>query len=410
MTTTIPLLHDNHNHVSLYAAFSSCIDISRLAPDQAMLLLRGLPEDRLSVVRGWKSFELPMTRSTLASLPPVLLVNFSLHGFAVSDAGIPFVTQAVPGVADKRDDQAWCEANVPAIFGAYCGLAGIDEQKLVSYIDALVPLGIGSSDEMTVPTLEALDRCVASAYSRRLKLWAAPALYDKLDMARRKQVSGIKLFLDGAIGARSAAIAGPWTGDGKAMFTYTDAELDERLAEVSGWGTGISMHAIGELAIGQALSGLENAVRNGARFATIRLEHVQFIDAAQARRARNLGVVLSMQPNFTSDSVDYADRLTQPYLARNNPFRMLIDEIGFEPGRDLIFGSDGMPDGIAYPATQSLFPPFASQRLSLGELVAGYGPSRGISGTVTLDIDEAARRVTVVAVEPDRPAPRTPSP
>lgn len=399
MITTIPLLHDNHNHVSLYAAFSSCVDISRLGPEEAWSLLRNLPGERLSVVRGWKSYELPLAAEALASLPPLLLINFSLHGFAVSDAGLPFVERAVPQVAANRNDQAWCEAHVPSIFAAYCGLAGIDEGKLVSYIDAMVPLGIGSSDEMTVPTIGALDRCIGSAYAERLKLWVAPELYEKADEARRGAVAGVKLFLDGAIGARSAAIHGPWTGAGAAMFTYTDAELLEMLEKIGAWITGVAMHAIGERAIEQALDALEKAIARGARFTLIRLEHLQFIDREQARRAKQLGAVLSMQPNFSSDSRDYADRLPETYLRRNNPFRMLIDEAGFQPGLDLIFGSDGMPDGIAYAATASLFPVFPGQRLSLDELVEGYGPARGVSGTVTLEIDEDAGSVAVIAVD-----------
>ena len=192
------------------------------------------------------------------------------------------------------------------------------------------------------------------------------------------------------------------------MFTYTDSELAVLLDEAGAWETGVSMHAIGELAIEQALNALEGAMKRGYRFSPMRLEHVQLISAAQADRAKKLGATLSMQPNFTSDSHDYADRLAASYLEGNNPFRMLIDDAGFKPGTDLIFGSDGMPDGIAYAATQSLFPVFPSQGLTLDELVAGYGPARGVSGAVALNIDETARRVTVesVTLQPD-PAPRT---
>ncbi len=347
-----------------------------------------------------------MTRDALASLPPLLLINFSLHGFAVSDSGLQYVEQTVPQVAEHRNNQAWCEAHVPAIFAAYCDLTGIDEGKLVSYIDAMVPLGIGSSDEMTVPTMEALDRCVASSYTERLGLWIAPELYRKVDKPRRKAVVGTKLYLDGAIGARSAAIRGPWIGAGTAMFTYTDTALCGLLDEIGSWDTGVAMHAIGEMAIEQALTALEKAVANGARFKLIRLEHLQFIDEHQARRAKRLGAVLSMQPNFSSDSRDYKDRLPESYLRRNNPFRMLIDEAGFEPGRDLIFGSDGMPDGIAYAATESLFPAYPAQRLSLDELIAGYGPARGVSGAVTLEIDEDNGRAVVIATKFDSQSPR----
>lgn len=51
---------------------------------------------------------------------------------------------------------------------------------------------------------------------------------------------------------------------------------------------------------------------------------------------------------------------------------LISDEAGFIPGKDLIFGSDGMPHG-AYTALKSaFFPPVENQKLSLDEFVAGY--------------------------------------
>ncbi len=393
---SIPLLHDNHNHASLYSALSVCPDLSVLPPNEAMKLLENLPRDRLTVAKGWRTNELPLSNAELSRLPPVLLINFSLHGFAVSDAGVPYLERAVPEVAGRRADQAWCEANLPAIFAAYCELSPVTATAFLSYIDTLVPLGIGSSDEMTVTSAAVLDVLRAGRCADRVRSWVSPTLYRSLNADQRSAVSGIKLFLDGAIGARSAAIAGPWIGSGRPLFTYSDAELAVLLSEISSWGASVSLHAIGELAIEQGLSAIEAASPSGGAFPTVRLEHAQFIGRSQADRAKRLGAVLSMQPNFSSDSRDYADRLPPPYREANNPFRMLIDEGGFIPGRDLIFGSDGMPTGIASAATEALFPPFESQRLSIGELIAGYGAARGISGRTELEIDEASRRVRVI--------------
>ncbi len=398
MRRTIPLLHDNHNHVSLYAALASCVDISTAGPDASLAVLYRLPHDRLTVVRGWRTNVLPLSRDDLSWLPPVMLINFSLHGFSVSDAGRPYMEAMAPDLLAHAADQRWCEAHVPETFAGWCSLIHFDMANLGSVQDALRSLGIGSSDDMAVPTAKALSGCIHSSYGDRISYWVAPEMYTALDNETRNRVSGIKLFLDGAIGSRSAAISGSWIGAGGSMFTYTDDRLYERILECGSYGTGLSMHAIGDLAIEQALTALERARRDGARFSTVRLEHAQFIDEPQARRAKSLGLVLSMQPNFSSDTVDYADRLSTSFLARNNPFRMLIDDAGFTPGVDMIFGSDGMPDGIAYAATVSLFPASPTQRLSIDELVAGYGPAHGIKGQVTLDIDGTARRVSVVDV------------
>jgi len=392
----IPLLHDNHHHVSLYAALSSCVDLSTMGAQAARSLLFSQPADRLTILRGWKTNELQLSADDLANLPPVMLINFSLHGFVLSDAARPYLEAAQPELLTHADDQKWCEAHVPESFSAWCGLTGFDAGRLYAIHRVLRGRGIGSSDDLVVPTGEIVSACIHSSYSDRIACWVAPELYSRLDKATQERVAGIKLFLDGAIGARSAAIAGPWIGPGAPMFTYTNDRLYERLLECGSYGTGLAVHAIGELAIQQALDALERAQSDGARFRLVRLEHVQFIDATQARRARDMGVVLSMQPNFSSDTVDYADRLPSSYLERNNPFRMLIDDVGFVPGVDLIFGSDGMPDGIAYAATVSIFPASQGQRLSIDELVAGYGPAHGVHGSTTIRIDDRAKRVTVV--------------
>jgi hypothetical protein len=75
---------------------------------------------------------------------------------------------------------------------------------------------------------------------------------------------------------------------------------------------------------------------------------------------------------------------------------MLIDRVGFRPGHDLIFGSDGMPHGPTYAAQWSLFPPFAGQRLSLEELLEGYGAAPGDHPRQELAVDAATREVRLV--------------
>lgn len=398
-SVTIPLLHDHHNHVSLYSALWTCPDISTMRPEEARSFLAALPSDRLSLVRGWKTNELPVGRTELEKFPPVLLINFSLHGFAVSDAGIPYLERLVPKFAAHREDSVWCESNVAALFSAYCDLTGVSASKLSAYMDALVSLGMGSADDMAVASVAALDAACSPLLAHRVTPYVSPALYRSLDNDRRDACAGIKLFLDGAIGSRSAAVKGPWIGKGAAFFVYRDEELTAQLAEIADWGKSVALHAIGDLAVEQAIRSLETLKSRHVALPSVRLEHVQLMTLTQAFRLKSLGVTLSMQPNFSSDSRDYADRLPRTYLEANNPFRAVIDEVGFVPGKDLVFGSDGMPNGIAYAATEALFPDYPGQHLSLDELVAGYGPARGVSGRVTLDIDEEGRRVTVAKVE-----------
>lgn len=371
----LPLLHDHHSHTSLYAALEGCPSLLGLGKAEALSLLLSQSRDSLGLVKGWRTDLLPLGAGELAGLPPLLIVNFSLHGYALTPAALPFVGELWPEFAERHADPAWGESHLPELFGFYGRLAGLTPAKLKTHMEGLEALGIGSIEDMTTAGSEALAVIAASPYSRRVLSWATPSVYEGLSEAERRGIQGIKLFLDGSLGARSAAIGRPFLGGGKGILVYKEEELESLLSRLAAYKTGLSLHAIGGLAIDQALLVLERLARNGLSFSRIRLEHVQFIDRSQALRARGLGIVLSMQPNFNTDSVDYLDRLPPELAAANDPFRMLIDEAGFRPGQDLVFGSDGMPHGPGLALEACLSPPAPGQRLSLEEFIAGYGPA-----------------------------------
>ena len=150
------------------------------------------------------------------------LLQFSLHGCALSDAALPIGSGLVPDLGVNKDEPDWREANVPRLFDAYCGLSGLDGAKLASFLDGLKPLGIGSSEDMTLPNAQAARAILDAGLKERIAFWAAPGVYRTLDAECRAACSGVKLFLDGSIGARTAAIRGPWLGGGAGILTYSE--------------------------------------------------------------------------------------------------------------------------------------------------------------------------------------------
>jgi len=393
----LALVHDHHSHPSLYASFEGLPSLSGLSKPEAVALLGGLPRDRLSVVVGWRTDRFGLGREDLLSLPPVLVINASLHGFAASGDAWRFLAEAWPELAEASGTPAWSERHLPELFGFYESLAGRDPAKLGAFMARMEAMGIGSLDDMTVSCDESFDLIASSPYAGRIRGWASLAAYRRLSPASRARCEGIKIFLDGSLGARSAALDAPFSDGESGSLLYGDGELEGILAEIASYGERLSAHAIGHLAVEQALGRLESLRGDGVELSSPRLEHVQFINLGQARRCKDLGIVLSMQPNFNYDSIDYSDRLSPRHRGENDPFRMLVDEAGFVPGEDLVFGSDGMPHGPAAALTQSLFPAFESQRLSAEELEAGYGPAIGaVVGEAIYEVSREERRVTVV--------------
>lgn len=404
-TIELPPLHDHHSHVSLYTALEGLPDLSSLDAREARELLFAQGRDKLGIVKGWKSERLPLDAEMVASLPPLVIVNFSLHGFVLTQSARPYIAGLWPEFLERQGDEAWAERALPELFAFYCRLGGFGQEKLAAFMSRMEKLGIIFIEDMASPGTAALDLIAASPYADRIRSWIPASIYLSLCKEDRGRAAGVKLFLDGSIGARSAAIDRPYIGGGQGRLIYSAAELEELLARLHeglpSKPPALAIHAIGHRSIEQAISVLESCGRKGLAFPLVRLEHVQFISLRQARRARELGLVLSMQPNFNSDSVDYGDRLPPELLAENDPFRMLIDEAGFVPGKDLVFGSDGMPHGPEYALQWGLYPAFPGQRLELDEFVAAYsggGWQRGKNEPAffhpaRLSIDETRCRV-----------------
>jgi hypothetical protein len=379
-----PFLHDHHSHVSLYASFEGLPDLAGLDVPAAMRLLGDLPRGKLSLVKGWRTDRLPLgpghATMSLDGYPPVIVVNASLHGYAYSPAALPFLHEMWPEFAENAADPAWGERNLPRLFVFYGKVAGLDMAKLTIFMEKMETLGLGSLEDMTLAGEEALAVIAGSRFARRIVSWATPEVYCGLSPASRSACVGVKIFLDGSLGARSAALDAPYLDGSEGAMLYSDRHLTRLLAELAAYRVGLSAHAIGHQAISQMLRCLEALASDKVAFPSVRLEHAQFIDEEQARRCKENGIVLSMQPNFNTDSGDYADRLILRHRAENDPFRMLIDKAGFIPGHDLVFGSDGMPHGPEYALRCCLFPDFEGQCLSIEEFEAGYGPAFGIEG------------------------------
>jgi hypothetical protein len=394
----LALLHDHHSHATLYAAFEGIPDIGGLDKPSALELISRLPREKLSVVKEWRTERLSLGAAELEEMPPAVIVNASLHGFAATPSAAGPIASLWPELAESSGDPAWGERHLPELFAFYERVAGLDGAKLEAFMSRMEEIGLGSLEDMTVSSDESLDLIAGSPYAQRIRAWASISAYRRLSARSRAACAGIKIFLDGSLGAGTAALDAPFLDGREGLLLYGEAELETLLAEIASYGANLSVHAIGRRAIEEAIQCLEDLRRDGVEFDAPRIEHAQFISRLQAKRCKNLGVVLSMQPNFNYDSIDYADRLEPRHRAENDPFRMLIDELGFVPGRDLIFGSDGMPHGPEHALTQSLFPASESQRMSPEELEAGYGKALGVEGQRRrYRIGEAERKVERVA-------------
>jgi len=126
----------------------------------------------------------------------------------------------------------------------------------------------------------------------------------------------VKIFEDGVIEARTAALLAPYLDrHGDAGQPIYDATALDRLAvELDRAGFQIHVHAIGDRAVRMTLDAFARAgAQNGAKDARHTITHLQLIDPADIPRFRALGVVANFEPLWANGS-EYLTTLAEPAL------------------------------------------------------------------------------------------------
>ncbi len=134
-------------------------------------------------------------------------------------------------------------------------------------------------------------------------------------------VVGLKLALDGSLGARTAWLNAPYSdrpGErGLALWTAEEVEAAADLAAAKK--VDLALHAIGDRALGLALDVLE---RRGGPF---RIEHASVAPPALRERLRRAGCRVVVQPRFVESDTWIPERLGPGRAPWAYPIRALLD-------------------------------------------------------------------------------------
>lgn len=149
-----------------------------------------------------------------------------------------------------------------------------------------------------------------------LMIPAPSALADSLLAARdmnrvlspRLRITHLKLFADGTLGSRGAALTHPYADDPAThgVPRMTAEEITGLALRAVDRGLGVAIHAIGDEAVKRALDACEAVLarRPGLDPTRLRIEHFSYAREEDFGRAVRLGVVLSIQSNFNSTVTD----------------------------------------------------------------------------------------------------------
>lgn len=149
------------------------------------------------------------------------------------------------------------------------------------------------------------------------------------------RVGGVKMFLDGALGSRTALLREPYVGsEDRGVATLAPADFRDAVRRAAEAGLAATVHAIGDAAVARALETLASVPPPPAM--PHRIEHLQLCPPELWKRVGSSGVVASVQPVHLRTDVDAAERHWGHARSRGAyPFAALLGA-----GTTLAFGSD----------------------------------------------------------------------
>jgi len=372
----LPGLIDAHFHLQYYSHNLKKIDLFEISKRECLSRvakrMESTPAGKWLLGHGWNQihfsgdFPTAADLDTIAPNHPVYLTAASLHASwcnsaALKEAGITSQTPDPPNGKFGRDENG--DPNGMLFEAAMKSVSdniperSIQENKsaILDAIPDLWKLGLtGLHDFDRFPSYDALKELESE---RKLGLRIIKSLpveeLDKVFELGLKSGMGsdllklgsIKVFMDGALGARTAAMMEPFEGepDNTGMLFMNGDEFFDMTkdAVLNGWS--LAAHAIGDRANHELISGYkklrELETARHMSHPRHRIEHGQLLKTEDIPLLAELDLIASMQPYHMTADIDMADKYWGERSKYSFVLRTLLDQ-----GTKLAFGSDAPVD------------------------------------------------------------------
>lgn len=371
--TVVPGLIDAHGHVAGLGLTKLRVDLADTASkDEILERLRAfektLPAGAWLLGRGWDQNDWPEKNFPTASdldvaFPerPVFLERVDGHaGWANSaairavkrdlagdwqpdggqilrdasgkptgvfiDAAMPLVEDAIPPLDDATAERALALGMREAVAHGLTGVhdMGVSRENLQRYVRladrGAMPLRVNALADGDSNALA--DLCRSGLYRHP---------------SGRLQMRGVKLYIDGALGSRGAAMLADYSdhaGHRGLMLMQPDA-LATVTTKARDCGVQVATHAIGDRGNREVLD-VFGRVLGDAGSHRWRIEHAQIVAPEDLARFATLGVIASMQPTHATSDMPWAEERVGPErIVGAYAWRQLRDT-----GARLALGSD----------------------------------------------------------------------
>ncbi|GAB4168228.1 MAG: amidohydrolase [Wenzhouxiangellaceae bacterium] len=449
----IPGLIDAHGHLMGLGLSMLNADLNGArAIDEVVERLRrhakGLPDGAWLLGRGWDQTLWPGAKFPTASdldqaFPdrPVLLERVDGHAVWANSAAMARVQRDLSGEwqpegghihrdADGRPTGIFIDGAAELFEGVVPPPGDAERQRALEMaLKHLVSLGLTGMHDMGM-ALDDLRRVLHWDAAGRLpiRIYAladgdreAFAALCRLGpvQGRRLVMRGVKLYADGALGSRGAALLEDYADDpgNQVLLFHGDDALQRLVDRAMGCGLQVAIHAIGDRANRQAIDAIIEAQRNFPdNPGRHRIEHVQIIHADDMPRLAAAGIIASMQPTHATSDMRWAEqRLGKARLDRAYAWRRLLDA-----GARLALGSDfpvepanplyGLHAAVTRQDRESRPPGgwLPDQRLTLEQALRGFTIDAAYAGFSEHEVGslEVGKRADFVVLDHDPAAVR----
>ncbi|MFH2008778.1 MAG: amidohydrolase family protein [bacterium] len=202
--------------------------------------------------------------------------------------------------------------------------------------------GIGFPRDMDVALVSLIARAMAKKRDYQTRIFFQTLAVEKALKRKLPRIGGcFATALDGCFGVMDAALVEPYANDpeNKGILFHEDQQVIDFAKAAQRAGLQISVHAIGDAAVEQALTALEAAQRDCAREDTRHIIiHACLLSDRSLDRAAELGVGITSQAGFLISPLEppeYLEEILGSRVAMSSPFRSITDRgIHFSGGSD----------------------------------------------------------------------------
>ena len=409
--TVIPGLIDAHGHVAGLGLSRMRVELEGTRDKMEVLArLRAfeatLPPGEWLLGRGWDQNDWPEqafpTAADLdAAFPerPVWLERIDGHAGWANSAALRAVDEALDAGGGRGD---WQPAGGRIVRDAHGRATGVLVDAAMALVDSVLPpMDVAAAERaLALGMQEAVRHGLTGVHDAGvslLQLQAYRNLADRGEMplrihamadgdsealawlcregpyrhpGGRLQMRAVKLYVDGALGSRGAALLADYSDDpgNRGLLLMAPEHLADAVEKARDCGIQVATHAIGDRGNRLVLDAYAGALAGhpGLRW---RIEHAQVLAPADLPRLAALDVIASMQPTHATSDMPWAgDRLGPARIHGAYAWRSLRDS-----GARLALGSDFPVESVDPRLGLSAA---ATRANAAGEPVGGWLPGQ----------------------------------